>query len=105
MPVGVQQPVARLQAAGHPAACLWPPQESCCNKAYKHPKAGQPQFDLSFWAYEQLAHPMYPEMMLEYRPVGRGPACSSAGRWGAVAPRPLRGGVVCPGRQLAGMQD
>lgn len=32
-------------------------------------KAGQIEFDLSFWAYEQLAHPMYPEMMLYVRPV------------------------------------
>ena len=46
-----------LSPSGPKAAqCYY--QESCCNKAYKHPKAGQNEFDLSFWAYEQLAHPM-----------------------------------------------
>lgn len=24
-------------------------------------------FELSYWAFEQLAHPLYPRMMLEYR--------------------------------------
>jgi hypothetical protein len=56
--------VARLPAAGRngverlATVLAFHPQESCCNKAYKHPKAGQNEFDLSFWAYEQLAHPM-----------------------------------------------
>lgn len=30
---------------------------------------GIDHFDLSFWAFEQLAHPLYGQMMLEYRPV------------------------------------
>ena len=39
-------------------------QQSCCGNRTDHAKAGQHEMDLSFWAYEQLAHPEYPEMML-----------------------------------------
>ncbi|GMH42149.1 hypothetical protein BSKO_10068 [Bryopsis sp. KO-2023] len=28
-----------------------------------------PHFDLSFWAFDKLAHPLYGNMMIEYRPV------------------------------------
>jgi cullin-associated NEDD8-dissociated protein 1 len=31
--------------------------------------AGLGHFDLSFWAFEQLAHPLYGIQMLEYRAV------------------------------------
>lgn len=48
-------------------------QPSCCNKNSTNPRSGQHEMDLSFWVYEQLAHPMYPEMMLNIRPVD----CSS----------------------------
>jgi cullin-associated NEDD8-dissociated protein 1 len=34
---------------------------------------GNNHFDLSFWAFEQLAHPSYGVMPIEYRPV----ACDS----------------------------
>ncbi|WIA34055.1 hypothetical protein OEZ86_012433 [Tetradesmus obliquus] len=58
-------------------------QYGCCYKQQQHPKAGQLNLDLSFWAFEQLAHPEYsimmsfeqlahPEygiMMVDYRPV------------------------------------
>jgi hypothetical protein len=70
-PTWVQSPSTWPTAGPRAGECYY--QESCCNKAYKHPKAGQNEFDLSFWAYEQLAHPMYPEMMLEYRPVSAQP--------------------------------
>jgi cullin-associated NEDD8-dissociated protein 1 len=33
------------------------------------PLAGLGHFDLSFWAFEQLAHPLYGIQMLEYRAV------------------------------------
>jgi hypothetical protein len=53
-------------------------QQSCCGNRTSHPKAGQHELDLSFWAYEQLAHPEYPEMMLLTRclhcPALHGPA-------------------------------
>lgn len=44
-------------------------QESCCNKRLNHPKSGQHNFDLSFWAFEKLAHPSYGIMMIDFRPV------------------------------------
>ncbi|GIL60042.1 hypothetical protein Vafri_14669 [Volvox africanus] len=44
-------------------------QPSCCFKNSSNPRSGQHEMDLSFWVYEQLAHPMYPEMMLNIRPV------------------------------------
>ncbi|GIL82480.1 hypothetical protein Vretifemale_11295, partial [Volvox reticuliferus] len=44
-------------------------QPSCCFKNSTNPRSGQHEMDLSFWVYEQLAHPMYPEMMLNIRPV------------------------------------
>ncbi|GMH42137.1 hypothetical protein BSKO_10056 [Bryopsis sp. KO-2023] len=37
-------------------------QASCCGPL--------PHFDLSFWAFNKLAHPLYGNMMMEYRPVG-----------------------------------
>ncbi|GMH42136.1 hypothetical protein BSKO_10055 [Bryopsis sp. KO-2023] len=36
-------------------------QASCCGPL--------PHFDLSFWAFNKLAHPLYGNMMMEYRPV------------------------------------
>ncbi|KAG2488344.1 hypothetical protein HYH03_013034 [Edaphochlamys debaryana] len=48
-------------------------QPSCCYKNSTNPRSGQHELDMSFWAYEKLAHPMYPEMMLDIRPV----ACDS----------------------------
>lgn len=37
--------------------------------AQKHPKAGQWNFDLSYFAFEKLAHPMYGIMMVDFRCV------------------------------------
>eukprot|EP00882_Tetradesmus_deserticola_P029331 GHRQ01032846.1.p1 GENE.GHRQ01032846.1~~GHRQ01032846.1.p1 ORF type:complete len:418 (+),score=138.10 GHRQ01032846.1:407-1660(+) len=39
-------------------------QQVCCGG-----KAGIAHFDLSYWAYEKLAHPLSGRVMLEYRPV------------------------------------
>ncbi|PNW76515.1 hypothetical protein CHLRE_11g467656v5 [Chlamydomonas reinhardtii] len=47
-------------------------QASCCYTNSTNPKSGQREMDLSFWVYEQLAHPMYSEMMLDIRPVDCG---------------------------------
>uniref|UniRef100_A0A383V9X8 Expansin-like EG45 domain-containing protein n=1 Tax=Tetradesmus obliquus TaxID=3088 RepID=A0A383V9X8_TETOB len=44
-------------------------QYGCCYKQQQHPKAGQLNLDLSFWAFEQLAHPEYGIMMVDYRPA------------------------------------
>ena len=40
-----------------------------CIEPQKHPKAGQWNFDLSYFAFEKLAHPEYGVMMVDFRCV------------------------------------
>jgi hypothetical protein len=46
----------------------------------EHPKAGQNEFDLSYFAFQQLAHLMYGIMMVVSRFFWEG--CGSRGRMG-----------------------
>ena len=51
---------------GPDAYCRY--QESCCRNL-NHPKSGQEAYDLSFWAFERLAHPEFGVMMIDTRVV------------------------------------
>ena len=52
--------------SGPDAFCRY--QESCCRNL-DHPKSGQEAWDLSWWAFERLAHPEYGVMMVDTRAV------------------------------------
>jgi len=70
-------------------------QESCCYKSIDHPKAGFPSMDLSFWAFEKLAHPEYGVIMIDYRPVDCG--SHQAVPWTGGISRTLYQDMVGPG--------
>ncbi len=55
----------------HTSECMHSHTSECMH-SQESPKAGQWTFDLSYWAFQQLAHPEYGIMMVDFRSVGSG---------------------------------